>query len=59
MNRVFRRRKFNFVNKFKGDFEAKSWKYFRNFERDERIRKAKRQDWDKDKVLNTAFRLII
>ena len=35
---------FKFVNKFKGDFKAKSWKNFKDFERDGRI-KVKWKDW--------------
>ena len=35
---IFSRREFSFVNRFKGDFEAKTWKYFRYFERDPLIK---------------------
>ena len=47
-NRIFRRKACNFINQFKRDFEAKSWKDFRDFERNGRIKKAKRLDWDED-----------
>ena len=38
-NKIFRRREFNFVNRFKRDFEEKTWKDFRDFVRDWRIKR--------------------
>ena len=36
-NRIFRRGKIDFVYKSKRDFETKTWRNFRDFERDQRI----------------------
>ena len=51
-NRIFRRWKFDFVNRSKRDFETKTWKDFRDFERDRRI---KRQNYR----IETCVRIII
>ena len=39
---------------FKGDFQAKSWKDFGDFERNGRIKRQKRQDWGKDQNENQS-----
>ena len=38
-NVISKRRKLNFVNKFKGDFDVKLWNDFKDFERNEKIKR--------------------
>ena len=37
--KIFRKREFNFVNTFKGDFQNKSWKDIKDFEWDGEIKR--------------------
>ena len=39
-NESFKKREFNFVQRFKADFKAKQLKNLRNFETDERVEKS-------------------
>ena len=57
-SRIFRRREFNFLNRLKVDFEAKSSKRFKYFERDRRIKTVNDTVEIRMIVTNKTFRLL-
>ena len=53
-----RRREFNFVKRFEEDFEAKLWKSFRYFEKDERIKRQNGRLETRISVTSEVFSLL-
>ena len=58
MNRIFRRGKFYFVNRSKRDFETKTWKEFRDFERDLRTERENYRIQSSFRMTDRVFRLL-
>ena len=55
---IFRRRKFNFFNKFKGVFEAKLWEDFGDFEKDGKIERQNNRIETRMRVTTRASGLL-